>query len=215
MIWNSVFAMTVIDLLIMGIAGCGLAYFLRVKNRGAKNQSIRGFGAINLGLMVIGGFFCADLLIMHALPHFVPRARAMAIMTEMHLNTHWPVSLAGIGLIGFGLVCATRQMLAMIDRFEASVIRNNHELMLREKTENWGQVQEGASFTSLPSRLCTTGVQALAPWIRQTGTVAVSCCSGIAIADPGCGAWSTRILRPEAGLPDEGPSRHGVRGSPW
>ncbi len=136
MIWNSVFVMTVIDLLIMGIAGCGLAYFLRVKNRGAKNQSIRGFGAINLGLMVIGGFFCADLLIMHALPHFVPRARAMAIMTEMHLNTHWPVSLAGIGLIGFGLVCATRQMLAMIDRFEASVIRNNHELKLREKTEN-------------------------------------------------------------------------------
>ncbi|MCZ6859219.1 MAG: PAS domain-containing protein [Alphaproteobacteria bacterium] len=135
MIWNSVIFMTVVDLLIVGIAGSGLVYFLRVRNRGAGRQTIRGFGAIILGMLAVGGFFFADLLIMHGLPLFVPRARAMAIMTEMHLNLHWPMLLAGIGLTGFGLIAALRQIIVLIDRFDALETRTTHELKLREETE--------------------------------------------------------------------------------
>ncbi len=135
MIWNSVIFMTVVDLLIVGIAGSGLVYFLRVRNRGAGRQTIRGFGAIILGMLAVGGFFFADLLIMHGLPLFVPRARAMAIVTEMHLNFHWPVLLAGIGLAGFGLIAALRQIIVLIDRFDALETRTTRELKRHEETE--------------------------------------------------------------------------------
>ena len=108
-IWNSVFLMTAIDLLIVGVVGYGLAFFLRARRRAVKRHAIPGMGAIIVGLCVIGGVFFADLLIMHALPLFVSRTRAMVVMTEMHLNFHWLASLGGIGLIGFGLVVATRQ----------------------------------------------------------------------------------------------------------
>ena len=135
-IWNSVFLMTVIDLLIVAVAGYGLAFFLRARRRAAKRHAIRGMGAIIAGLTVIGGFFFADLLIMHALPLFVPRARAVAVMIEMHLNFHWLASLGGIGLIGFGLVAATRQMFALIDGIETSEARSRHELELRQETED-------------------------------------------------------------------------------
>ncbi len=128
--------MTVIDLLIVGVAGYGLAFFLRFRRRAAKRHAIGGMGVIILGLTVIGGFFSADLLIMYVLPLFVPHARVIAVMTEMHLNFHWLASLVGIGLIGFGLVAATRQMFALVDGIETSEARTRHELELRQETED-------------------------------------------------------------------------------
>ncbi|MCZ6859818.1 MAG: PAS domain S-box protein, partial [Alphaproteobacteria bacterium] len=135
-IWNSVFLMTVFDLLIIGIAGCGVVYFLRVKKRDAMRQTIRGFGIVILGLTIVGGFFFADLLIMHALPLFVPRARAMAVMTDMHLNYRWLVSLGGFGLIGLGLIFTMRRMISLVDRIEASETRAKRELELREEADS-------------------------------------------------------------------------------
>jgi len=135
-IWNSVFLMTVIDLLIVGVASYGLAFFLRSRRRAAKRHAIPGMGTIIIGLCVIAGFFLADLLIMHALPLFVSRARAMVVMSEMHLNLYWLVSLGGIGLIGFGLVAATRQMFALVDRIETSEAHSRLELELRQETED-------------------------------------------------------------------------------
>ncbi len=173
MIWNSVIIMTVVDLLIVGIAGSGLVFFLRVRKRDAKRQTIRGFGAIILGLMVFGGFFFADLLIMHVLPLFVPRARAMAIMTEMHLNLHWPMLLAGIGLTGFGLVAALRQIIVLVDRFDALEIRTSHELKRREEAE--GTLRESEARLKRALRQAKLGYwrwsfakERLSYWLEET-----------------------------------------------
>ena len=128
--------MTVIDLLIMGVTGYGLAIFLGSRRRGAKRHAIRGLGAIIAGLTVIGGFFFADLLVMHAMPLFMPRAGAMAVMTEMHRNFYWLASLGETGLIGVGLAVAARGILALVDRIETSEARTRHELELRQETED-------------------------------------------------------------------------------
>jgi PAS domain S-box-containing protein len=127
--------MTVIDLLILGVAGFAIALVLRSSKQDARRHAIRGMAAVILGLGVIGGLFFADLLILHALPLFVARVRAMAVMTGMHLNFHWVVALAGTGLIGFGLIAATRRMFALADRIEASEARSGRELELRQETE--------------------------------------------------------------------------------
>ncbi|MCH8997804.1 MAG: hypothetical protein IID48_05995 [Proteobacteria bacterium] len=76
--------MTVIDLLIVGVVGYALAYLLKSRTRRATRRIHRGFGAIILGLTLIGGFFFADLMVMHVLPLFVSMARVMAVMTAMH-----------------------------------------------------------------------------------------------------------------------------------
>ena len=165
--------MTAADLLIVGIAGCGLVYFLRVRKRVAMRQTIRGFGAIILGLIFIGGFFGADLLIMHVLPLLVPHARVMAIMTEMHLNFHRPVSLAGIGLTGFGLVVAMRHIVVLIDRFEALETRTKQELNLREEAE--GALRESEARLKRALRQAKLGYwrwsfakERLSYWLEET-----------------------------------------------
>ena len=135
MIWDSIFLMTVIDFLIVGVAGYALAYFLKSRTRRGTRRIQRGFGAIILGLTLIGGFFLADLMVMHVLPLFAPMVRVMAVMTDMHLDFHWVASLLGIGLIGFGLVAATRRMFAVLDRLEASGGELKRELALRAESE--------------------------------------------------------------------------------
>ena len=138
MIWNSIFLMTVIDLLIVGVAGYALAYFLKPRTRRATRRVQRGFGrgfgAIVLGLALIGGFFLADLMVMHVLPLFAPPARVMVAMVAMH-NFHWLALLLGVGLIGFGLVAATRHMFALVDELEASEGELTRELELRAESE--------------------------------------------------------------------------------
>ena len=135
MIWDSIFLMTVIDLLIVGIASYALACFLKSRTGRGTRRIQSGFGAIVLGLVLIGGFCFADLTVMHVLPLFAPMARAMAVMTTMH-SIHWVALLLGVGLIGFGLVAATRRMFALVDKLEASEGELTRELELHAESEH-------------------------------------------------------------------------------
>jgi PAS domain S-box-containing protein len=127
--------MTVLDLLIMGVAGCALVYFLKLRKRRPMGLAHRGFSAIVVGLSLIALFYFADLLVMHVLPRFVPTARAMALMTDMHLEFQWFVWLAGVGFIGFGLIAVARHIFALVGRLEISERNLKRELDLREESE--------------------------------------------------------------------------------
>ncbi len=108
MIWQSIFLMTVVDVLILGIVGYSAGVFLVSRGRQAARGSQRGFFAIFGGLSLVALFYLADLLVMHAVPSFMPRAEAMNIMRNLHLNGNWLVTLLGIGSICFGFISLNR-----------------------------------------------------------------------------------------------------------
>ena len=102
MIWQSIFSMTVVDILILGVVGYTAAVFLKGRGQRPALSSESGFLAILGGLSLVALFYLADLLVMHAFPRFMPRADAMAIMRELHLNGSWLIALLGIGNHGRG-----------------------------------------------------------------------------------------------------------------
>ncbi len=103
MIWNSIFAMTVIDLLI--IAATGLASWQFYQNRQLLKQLRATLPVLTMlaGLSIIALFYLADLCTMYLLPLWIPMKEAMATMRDLHLNLKWIVSVGGVGLIILGL----------------------------------------------------------------------------------------------------------------
>ncbi len=107
MIWQSVPVMTIFDILILGVVGYAALGFLRDRRRRTRGPEA-GSLAILAGLSLVALFYLTDLLVMHAFPAFLPRAEAMAIMREPHLNGSWLVALLGIGIISFGFNAVRR-----------------------------------------------------------------------------------------------------------
>ena len=76
--------MTVIDLLILVVVGYALVNFTKTRRRIGTTKSRYGFVAIVAGLSLVALFYAIDLLTMHALPLFMPMAKAMAVMRDLH-----------------------------------------------------------------------------------------------------------------------------------
>jgi len=135
MIWQSISLMTVIDILILGIVGYAAAEFLRGRGRRSAHSSEIGSLAILGGLLLVALFYLADLLAMHAVPSFMPRAEAMAIMRELHLNGSWVVALFGIGAICLGFTSVNRATAALVGDLEAQERDLGGELAERKRIE--------------------------------------------------------------------------------
>ncbi len=135
MIWQSISLMTVIDILILGVVGYAAAGFLRGRGRRPARSSPFGFFAIFGGLSLVALFYLADLLVMHAVPRFVPGADAMAIMREFHLNGSWLVALLGIGTICFGFTAVNRATTVLIGDLDARERDLERDLAKRKQTE--------------------------------------------------------------------------------
>ncbi len=134
MIWESTILMTVIDLLILGAVCYALLKFYYVrKYLEAKNTRI-GLIPIILGLSFLGLFFLADLLTMHALPHFMSKAKSMAIMENLHLNYSWIVALFGVGSIAIGVAITSQGISALIRKLRKSESELKTELEWRTKS---------------------------------------------------------------------------------
>ncbi len=170
MIWQSISLMTVIDILILGIVGYAAAEFLRGRGRRSAHSSEIGSLAILGGLLLVALFYLADLLAMHAVPSFMPRAEAMAIMRELHLNGSWVVALFGIGAICLGFTSVNRATAALVGDLEAQERDLGGELAERKRIEQslresearlmraqeiarigtfvWDELKDGASYRS-------------------------------------------------------------------
>lgn len=110
-IWNSVPAMTFIDLLIMGMVGYSFFQIFKIRKRLPSGAAGNGNLVLIGGLGLIAAFYLVDLFLMHVLPSFAPMAETVAAREALHLNHRWFVALFGVGFIAFGF---TRSNLAVV-----------------------------------------------------------------------------------------------------
>ena len=128
MIWNSVISMTVIDIII--IIATGVAAWSFLQNRSVLKQlhAIRPVVLMLTGLSIIALFYLADLMTMFALPLWMPMKKAMAIMTDLHLNLKWVVSLGGVGFIVVGLFHLIRTLFPKIIAIQNKLVEKESYL---------------------------------------------------------------------------------------
>ncbi len=110
MIWNSVVAMTIIDLAVIGLIIVSLVSLRQ------NRQAVRRLGVISIvdgiyfALILLGLFYFSDLLIMHVMPLITSQADAMESMHALHLNWSWVVFLIAISTIAGGLTYLVRSL---------------------------------------------------------------------------------------------------------
>lgn len=127
--------MTVADILILGVISYALSIFARIRTHLTTPRTRYGFVGIIIGLSFVGLFYLADLLTMHVFPLFMPMAKAMALMDDLHMNHQWLVAILGIGSIALGFAAASRGTFALIESLEQFRTDLQHELRLRRKSE--------------------------------------------------------------------------------
>lgn len=167
MIWQSVSAMTVIDLLIVGGAIYCLWVFRKFGRRLSRRKSKTGSVLLLAGIFIISIFYVGDLFTMHALPLVIPHAEAMAAMAELHLNYAWITALTGISFIVAGSVwfnSSTFRILEDLARSEKK-LRSELDARLREQTAlgistaNLANAQRIARVGSWDWNLVTNGLR--------------------------------------------------------
>ena len=114
MIWNSVPAMTIIDLVIIGMVLVSLAVLHKNRQTVRQLGIISSVGVIHFALLLIGSFYLLDILIMHVLPLITSHDHAMQSMEELHLNWSWVVFLIAISVIASGLTHLIRSVVPKI-----------------------------------------------------------------------------------------------------
>jgi hypothetical protein len=109
--------------------------FLVSRRWQAARSSQRSFFAIFGGLSLVALFYLADLLVMHAFPSFMPKAEAMNLMRNLHLNGSWLVTFLAIGSICFGFISLNRGTAALVGDLEARERDLGGELAERKRIE--------------------------------------------------------------------------------
>lgn len=144
MVSKSVYLMTVLDLIILGVIIYAMAAFFGIRWQMTTLRTRVGFTAIMAGLVLTALFYLADLLTMYVLPSFIPRVEVMSIMNDLHLNQRWWVSLASIGAIAFGLSSASKGVFSLVGDLRTSREELQRELQQRCKSERALQESESA-----------------------------------------------------------------------
>ncbi|MDH3672384.1 MAG: GAF domain-containing protein, partial [Gammaproteobacteria bacterium] len=140
MIWGSLAAMTIVDVVIIGLICASLTALHK------DRQTVRRLGlnstvdVIYFALVLIGLFYLSDLLIMHVLPLITSHAYAMQIMKELHLNWSWIVFLIAVSVVTVGLTHLVRSVVPKVvssiterERAEQELRRARDELEVRVK----------------------------------------------------------------------------------
>lgn len=154
MIWTSIPLMTAFDLVVMAVVVFSIVAFART---GIKRQPLiskTGPLLINVGLLSFGLFYFIDLLVMHALPLFIPMAEAMAHMENLHQNLQWFFVLIAVSSIvaGFLLIVKNQQVLVR-------ELNKNLELRVKEGTQKLHENQEKLNLALTSANIGT--------WIRN------------------------------------------------
>ncbi|MGI9203982.1 MAG: sigma 54-interacting transcriptional regulator [Woeseiaceae bacterium] len=120
MIRSSPLIMMALDVAIIVILA--IAFFVLTRTgffeKGATPRN--GRVLILIGVAVAGLFYLADLLVMALLPRYVGEQRAMEIMTFLHLEAEWFISLTSLVLIVTGMIIFARQR----QEIESTILRN-------------------------------------------------------------------------------------------
>lgn len=133
MIWESVTAMTLIDLVILGITGVTISALWRTRSGLVDAGAARGTRALVFGLALIAGFFLLDLLIMHVGPWIWSPGEAMARMETLHVEWSWVVLPIAIVSVAIGVLGIVRGEVSLADRLRHA--RTELDEAERQRTE--------------------------------------------------------------------------------
>lgn len=139
MIWESIILMTIIDLSIVGFSIFAFWIFYSHKKT-LDNLGFSSWVFISLsGLAIIAAFYLFDLAVMFLFPLFIPKKNAMEIMTNLHLNYSWLVTLTGVGLIVLGFVYRMKflfpKLEILISSLEEARAASEKDIAERAKSE--------------------------------------------------------------------------------
>lgn len=104
MIWSSMEAMIVIDLIIIGLILLMLSVSWKLGMFKKGRMPRTGRLLIMVGVALTGLFYLADLFVMVVLPSQLDMPTAMSIMSILHLEIRWYVSFLSLLSIGSGLI---------------------------------------------------------------------------------------------------------------
>ena len=120
MIGQSIFAMTVIDLIIIGGAVACLWTYPKYKPKPSNQKSKLGSSLLLGGILVVSLLYVGDLATMHLFPLFMPHAEAMAIMRDLHMNYAWITTVTGMTCIISGYFLFKTNTYAILENLERS-----------------------------------------------------------------------------------------------
>lgn len=150
MISMSVTFMTILDLAIFGICGYAVWVLLRYRQSLSRHGNFK-FHWIIIGLSITALFYLADLVIMNVFPLFMPLDRAMNLMTFLHAEIRWPVSILAIGAIVFGFTRDVPRVSELLDNLNQSQERFEDVV---ESTGDWvWEMDENLRFSYISPRL--------------------------------------------------------------
>ena len=145
MIWNSVYIMTVIDLIIILITIFALWNVYKNRELLKLLNLFSGMTLTWCGLVIIASFYFADIIIMHLLPIFIPDNEAVAVMRTLQLGFNWIVSTIGVSLIVLSIVYFNKVLFPKIMSME-------DELKKLASTDSLTQAYNRTKFDEILSK---------------------------------------------------------------
>ena len=133
MISKSITAMTIIDLVIVGLTIVSLLVMHKYRSSLRRLGLMPSVSMLYFAIGLIALFYLSDLLIMHVLPLFTSRSFAMALMEEHLLNWSWLVFLVAVMVIASGLIHLARNVAPRVERAEQKLRDSRDELEVRVK----------------------------------------------------------------------------------
>ena len=131
MIWVSVAAMTVIDVVIVvGVCWCFGVFFDRQFRSIAKGSRIGAIAGL-VGLSVIALYYFADFAGMHVLPLIVPKAEAIAATEFLHHDLAWLAMFIAVGSLFVGFRSLIKSSLSHVDDLSSSNSKLVNEMEAR------------------------------------------------------------------------------------
>jgi class 3 adenylate cyclase len=118
MIWNSIPAMTTVDVLIIAVTVYAIWRCRLIGPSKRRSAPQIGLGLIALGLLVVCLFYIADLVSMYVFPAVAPIEEAMALMGTLHHNFSWLVVLFAMIAICAGFIELRRTQIELSEKNE-------------------------------------------------------------------------------------------------
>ncbi len=142
MIWNSVTAMTLIDMVIISLTLLAIRNIYMTRKLLKQLDLLSGSLLMMCGLVLIAMFYVADISVMHILPTFVSMDYAVSIMTRLHLSYNWIASAVGISFIIISILYFNRILYPKIRTLET-------ELRYRASTDSLTKTHNRSKFDEI------------------------------------------------------------------
>ena len=132
MVWNSVIAMTIVDVLIFLTVVMAFRNYFKHRKQIDASGGVTGAMWILFGLSTVALFYLGDFVTMHVFPLFTSRADSRAAMMFMHQHLAWYFMTAAIVSLMLGFRSSSATTVLLLNK-------------LREKQDELARIIHGAA----------------------------------------------------------------------